>query len=149
MKKLFLSGVVFTALAVGPALAADMPRKAPVYMPPPPPVLSWNGWYVGLNAGAHWFNNSDIDIVSAPAFNCSGCVTDILNQAVVGGTANLSNGNKVGFIGGGQIGYNWQVTNWLWGIEADFQGIGQSNDGVTATTAVLANNGLPIITNLD
>ena len=31
MKKLLLSGVAFIALAVGPALAADLPRKAPAY----------------------------------------------------------------------------------------------------------------------
>jgi outer membrane immunogenic protein len=118
-------------------------------MPPPVPVLSWTGWYAGLNAGATWSNNKDIDIVSAGVFNPIGFVPDIMNQGAAGATANLSNGNKVGFIGGGQIGYNWQVTNWLWGIEADIQGIGQSSNGVTATTSVLANNGLPIITNLD
>ena len=26
-----------------------------------------------------------------------------------------------GVIGGGQIGYNWQVQNWVWGLEADIQ----------------------------
>jgi outer membrane immunogenic protein len=41
-------------LAVGPALAADLPRKAPPPVVPPPPVLSWTGFYVGLNAGAVW-----------------------------------------------------------------------------------------------
>ena len=30
-----------------------------------------------------------------------------------------------GVIGGGQIGYNWQVQNWVWGLEADIQGSGQ------------------------
>ena len=30
-----------------------------------------------------------------------------------------------GIIGGGQIGYNWQVQNWVWGLEADIQGSDQ------------------------
>ncbi|MGC2827548.1 MAG: outer membrane beta-barrel protein, partial [Pseudolabrys sp.] len=42
------------------------------------------------------------------------------------------------------------VTNWVWGIEADVQGIGNNNgNNSTAQTSVLANNGLPIITQLD
>jgi outer membrane immunogenic protein len=147
LKQYLLAGAV--CLVPLAASAADLPRKAPAYMPPPVPVLSWTGWYAGLNAGAAWSNNKDIDIVSAGVFNPIGFVPDIMNQGAAGATTSLSNGNKVGFIGGGQIGYNWQVTNWLWGVEADIQGIGQSSNGVTATTSVLANNGLPIITTLD
>jgi len=140
-----VSAIAFTQIAS----AADLPRKAPG--PPPPPVVSWTGWYVGLNAGAIWSNNNDTDIVSAGVFNPAGFVPDIMNQGARGATASLSNGgNNAGFIGGGQIGYNWQVTNWLWGIEADIQGIGNNNgNNSTATTSVLANNLVPIITQLD
>jgi outer membrane immunogenic protein len=35
--------------------------------------------------------------------------------------------NMNGVVGGGQIGYNSQMQNWLWGLEADFQGTGQSS----------------------
>jgi outer membrane immunogenic protein len=140
-----VSATAFTQIAS----AADLPRKAPAYVPPPAPVLSWTGWNVGLNAGATWFNNNNINIVSAGVFNPAGFNPDIMNQGAAGATANLSNGNKVGFIGGGQIGYNWQFTNWVAGIEADIQGISQSGGNVTATTSVLANNGVPIITTLD
>ena len=34
-----------------------------------------------------------------------------------------------GVIGGGQLGYNWQVNQWVLGLEADFQGSGQKGDG--------------------
>jgi outer membrane immunogenic protein len=37
-----------------------------------------------------------------------------------------------GFIGGGQLGYNWQAGNWVYGFEADFQGTGQ-NGSANAT----------------
>jgi outer membrane immunogenic protein len=42
-----------------------------------------------------------------------------------------------GFIGGGQVGYNYQVGNWVWGVEGEFSGttIGASESlmGFTAT----------------
>jgi opacity protein-like surface antigen len=42
------------------ASAADLPRKAPAYIPLSPPILSWTGWYAGLNAGGMW-SNQDVD----------------------------------------------------------------------------------------
>jgi len=90
------------ALALGaavPAQAADLPR--PVYKAPPayiPAYFSWTGFYIGLNAGYGWARLTD--------------------------TAGASVDPK-GFIGGGQIGYNWQVNNFVFGLEADFQGSSQ------------------------
>jgi opacity protein-like surface antigen len=46
MRKLLLAGIAFGAL-IAPAIAADMPIKAPAYVPP----LAWSGFYAGLNAG--------------------------------------------------------------------------------------------------
>jgi len=99
------------ALALGaavPAQAADLPR--PVYKAPPayiPAYFSWTGFYIGLNAGYGWARLTD--------------------------TAGASVDPK-GFIGGGQIGYNWQVSSFVLGVEADFQGSGQKESftGVTA-----------------
>jgi outer membrane immunogenic protein len=115
MKKLFLSGVVFTALAVGPALAADLPRKAPAYMPPPPP-FSWTGFYIGVNAGGAWADN---DFTSTP--NNAWLVAEgPAEVAFLSGLQSPSFGNS-GFTGGGQIGYNWQVNQWVFGLEADIR----------------------------
>lgn len=51
MKKFLLASVALAAIA-GPAMAADMPIKAP----PPPPVVyyDWTGAYIGFNAGSTW-----------------------------------------------------------------------------------------------
>ena len=54
---LLLADEVF---ARAPALAADMPVKAP----PPAPVNSWTGFYVGGNVGGSW-GNSPTDIAGS------------------------------------------------------------------------------------
>jgi hypothetical protein len=36
MRKLLLAGVAYSAFAVGPALAADLAVRAPIYKAPPP-----------------------------------------------------------------------------------------------------------------
>ena len=37
------------------ASAADLPRKAPAYTPPPlPPAFTWTGCYIGAHAGGGW-----------------------------------------------------------------------------------------------
>ena len=128
------------------ASAADLPVKAPP--PPPPPVYNWTGFYIGGNVGATWGNN-DVNVVSVGVFNPAGLVPDILNQGAAGATTNLNRNNDGRFIGGAQIGYNWQAANWVYGIEADIQGIANNNSNFTATTSVPANNGSPILTTLN
>ena len=94
------------------AAAADLPRKAPAYTPPPPvPVFSWTGFYVGVNGGYGWHaGDSDVTAVNVE-----------ISEAL---TAHRSAHSKSqGWFGGGQIGYNWQFApQWVAGIEADIQG---------------------------
>jgi len=97
------------------ASAADLPRKAPVYTPPPPQMFSWTGFYVGGNAG--WGSLRD----NGETF----CVNPfgVLNGP--GCSAQTATGDQIrgdGFIGGAQAGYNWQLNNWVLGVEADIQG---------------------------
>jgi outer membrane immunogenic protein len=124
MKNRFLTGVSFVALAVAsPAIAADMPIKAPVYKAPVEAAYNWTGWYVGANAGAVW-GESDVTSSapctatrSPPGYFCT-TTNGLANGAAVGtaGTGSLS-GN--GFTGGVQAGHNWQNGQTVVGLEAD------------------------------
>jgi outer membrane immunogenic protein len=103
------------------ASAADLPVKAPMYTKAPvvAPLYNWTGFYIGLNAGYSW-GRQDNDLVN-----------------VVTGVTEFSNSDHLnGFIGGGQIGYNWQVNQWVFGLEADFQGSGQKGDGTFFIAAI-------------
>ena len=86
-----------SAVGMASAFAADMPMK---YAPTPVavPMLSWTGFYAGLNAGYGW--------------------------ASVGDT--VGSNDLGGFVGGGQLGYNWQTGPVVFGLEGDFQGSSQS-----------------------
>jgi outer membrane immunogenic protein len=141
MKKL-ASSVAALALSAGAALAADLPsRKAPILPPPPPPM--WTGFYVGLNAGGTWTNsNGQYQGVGPAAVDpfwprngssaeSAGYIAAFSAAASATGS---NSGNKGGFIGGGQIGYNWQFYNsFVAGLEADIQGIASSNNGGGST----------------
>jgi outer membrane immunogenic protein len=132
MRKLLVVSAALAALVGSPALAADM--AAPVYKAPPPPapVWSWTGFYIGVNAG--WKGINSAGMASAPndaataGFN-AGCI------AAGACPQNYGNASGNGFIGGGQVGYNWQFQNYLVGLETDFDGTtarATRNIGVTA-----------------
>jgi outer membrane immunogenic protein len=110
----------FSDLAVGALFLAPLP-VAPLY--------SWSGFYAGANAGYAWSNvqaNSTATPTSAnPNFLFSPDFATALGSL---GTYSLRN-HRDGFVGGGQIGYNWQLTNWIAGLEADIQGLSHNNTG--------------------
>jgi outer membrane immunogenic protein len=93
--------VSVSALALGiggSALAADLPVKARPAPVMAEPIASWSGLYIGAHVGGAW-GTIESDFVSPPA-------------TIASGTLN-------GFIGGGQIGYNFQNGPIVFGIEAD------------------------------
>jgi outer membrane immunogenic protein len=89
-----------------------------------PPVeqvaYGWTGWYVGGNAGySRGKVNSD--------FNDPGFLLGL--DGPFGGSSPGSLPSSFpaslkpkGFIGGVQVGYNWQAEQWVFGLETDFQG---------------------------
>ena len=56
MKKLAICVIAVAALTGTPVLAADMATKGAPPPPEPPPVFSWAGLYIGLNAGGAFDN---------------------------------------------------------------------------------------------
>jgi outer membrane immunogenic protein len=136
MKRVVISAVVLAA-SIGSALAADLSSmKAPPPANVPPPPL-WTGGYIGLNAGGTWAGGSSVTTYGTPGYN---------NPAVAGGAvgaiplsaalaaASVISVNNGGFIGGGQVGYNYQFySNLVVGAEADIQGVaGQSSVGTAS-----------------
>ena len=104
-----------TVLFAGPALAADLPLKAPAM---PLVVSSWTGWYVGLNAGYHW-GGECVNTVTRNIFSVGGLNGNIGGAVATQGTGAVCPADK-GFIGGGQLGYNWQINpSIVAGLEAE------------------------------
>lgn len=120
------SVLALTAVAlVGPAMAADMPVKA-VPRAVAPAVYNWSGLYVGAHVGGGWSEKCFNQVSPAAPFSDTGCH------------------DSSGLLGGGQVGYNWQQSNWLFGIEVsgsalDLSGshrppLGSVNDNLTVSS---------------
>ncbi|MFH1344841.1 MAG: outer membrane beta-barrel protein [Pseudomonadota bacterium] len=111
MKQILAALTVLVSGAVG-ASAADMAVKAR----PLAAVYNWTGFYIGGNIGYGWGQNTNpfVSFVDPapqvgfdPYFAAGGNVFPNLKPA--------------GIIGGGQIGYNWQMNQFVLGAVADFQ----------------------------
>jgi outer membrane immunogenic protein len=155
MKKFALSFTALALTAAGAFAADLPSRKGPpVLPPPPPPPPIWTGFYAGLNAGYGFGTNGNVQSAvwgqdatvyngfgkSAPWGNPVGPAgnlhyhpnVNLLNEinnsfptgAGLSQSGSFSN-TQNGFIGGGQIGYNFQWgPNFVIGLEADIQGTG-------------------------
>jgi outer membrane immunogenic protein len=117
-RQLLLSTAVGLILASRAALAADMPAKAPPQLAPAQ-YYSWSGFYVGAHAGYGWSADPGVTCVQEP-----GAQTPCMSPAGFSGSTFLGapDVNAKGFLAGLQLGYNWQSSNWLFGIETDFSG---------------------------
>jgi len=144
--KSFLRGA--TALAgiviAGSAFAADLPRRAapPVFVPVP--VFTWTGFYAGFNAGYGFDASNDtggpaVIVAASPIYTASPVA---INGVPVGAGAFGGRNSNEGFVGGGQIGYNYQFTpgsGVVVGIEADAQYVdfGRSRNTYTPIVGTL------------
>jgi outer membrane autotransporter protein len=82
-----------------PAVRSPLVAKAPIYKAPTvPAAYNWAGFYIGAYLGASW-GFADLTFLDD------------------GATAHP---RFAGFLGGGEIGYNYQVDKWVFGLEGDF-----------------------------
>ena len=116
MKKLLAGCLALGALTLG-ANAADI--RAPVYKAPavvPAVAYNWTGFYIGGNAGYDWTKSTDT-VTAVPG--AGSAAPGLINNGSVATSLPL---DPKGFIGGGQIGFNWQLsTMWVVGLETDLQ----------------------------
>jgi outer membrane immunogenic protein len=86
------------------AWAADLgrPAPAPVYTKAPmvAPPLTWTGCHLGGNIGGAFIHNKDKDPTA--------------------GDADLGSDSPSGFIGGGQVGCDYQAGPWVFGVQGMF-----------------------------
>ncbi|UPK00441.1 outer membrane beta-barrel protein [Bradyrhizobium sp. 170] len=114
--------IAVAALAMGSmsASAADLAArpytKAPIAVAP---VYNWGGFYIGGHVGGAWTNQEWINTANTTLFG------------------DLSPGDGFrqrgsGIFGGGHAGYNWQASNFVFGIEGTISGL--DNRGTVLNT---------------
>lgn len=129
MKKIVLAlGLLGVASS---AQAADLRARMPVKAPPPMvAIYNWTGFYIGGHVGGAFSRSPAVTTVTAGgAFSSAGGSTDSA------------------FLGGGQIGYNWQFSpNWVFGIEADVSAsdIRNGYTGVAGATTASYRQGIDL-----
>jgi outer membrane immunogenic protein len=87
------------------ALAADL-GPPPTYAPPPVPIFTWAGFYIGGQIGYQWGASQNVELYE-PA--------GVFLLYLPGHDDN-------GVVGGAHIGYNWQISQFVFGLEGDVNG---------------------------
>ena len=138
MQNVLLASMLVSFLATGSAaMSAEWTPHPASYKPAPTKLYSWEGLYLGANAGYAWGSNSDVDP------GAHGVQTGVFSDGPAQLAAQLAGlapigVNAKGSLGGGQIGYNWQVGALVWGIETDF-------DGTHVSGSTARNSDNPVI----
>ena len=103
MKRVVLIGLALAVLVTSSGHAAELSRPAPAYKaPPPPPIFTWTGFYLGGNFGGVWSHDT---------------VRDDFGLGFVTGRSGAV------LFGGGQAGYNYEFGGgFVLGVEAEWDG---------------------------
>jgi outer membrane immunogenic protein len=131
MKTLWLALAVVMLVFGHSAMAADFPFGAPFYRPLPRFAVPtyWTGCYIGGNVGGVW----ESDTTSITAVDPTGIAAVALAAGAIPTSFNYGRTNA---IGGAQLGCNYQVSNWVFGIETDIDGT-RLDGGQTISTSAL------------
>jgi outer membrane immunogenic protein len=104
MKKIVMIAAALAVVAM-PAGAADLLVKARA--PAPIPVWSWTGFYIGGNVGGAWAKS---DWLEDPSLSGAGGPFPGFVDASI---------NPASFVGGGQVGFDYQTGRTVFGVQAD------------------------------
>jgi outer membrane immunogenic protein len=120
--------ITATCVALGgSAFAADLPARSapPVYVPPPPlPIFTWTGVYVGGQVGYEWGRSSSSIFPTGTG---------------PGAGVGLGGFNSSGVVGGAHIGYNYQINQFVVGVEGDVNGSSYRGNNSFAAFGALGN----------
>jgi outer membrane immunogenic protein len=72
---------------------------------------SWTGFYVGVHGGGAWGHSRSTNVPPSDGFDEGAVPTSV-------------SVNPTGWLAGVQAGYNYQVNNWLFGLEGEFGYLG-------------------------
>jgi outer membrane immunogenic protein len=112
--KLVAAALAVSAIAgINAASAADMPAHAWLKADPvqvTSPIYDWTGIYVGLEGGGSWGTSHHVNAAT--------------------GLNTTNNFDVNGGLGGVTVGVNWQVTQWVFGLEGDASWAGQRGSSV-------------------
>jgi outer membrane immunogenic protein len=102
MKRVIVLAAAAFTVGAAPAVAADLPARAPAQYTKAPAIVEaaydWSGFYIGINGGG---------------------ATGSVNWALDNGGGNEGSHSPSGGTVGGQVGYRWQTMGgWVFGAEA-------------------------------
>jgi outer membrane immunogenic protein len=129
-RKLLLASVGAMVLIGSAAFAADLPVYAP-----PAPIFTWTGIYIGGQIGYAWASGNNNFTGFDPFFPRPPAIVGAQPLLAAGGGTFLSSsagGTPSGVIGGANVGYNYQINQWVLGIEGSVDGTSLSNTAVVA-----------------
>lgn len=126
---------------------ASASSKGSLYVQPSSLPPLWTGFYAGVNAGHIFGGGSSLNTTAADAFDTGRTFFGAASAASA--TSNVSLNNS-GFIGGGQIGYNYQFADgFVAGIEADIQGLTVRGADTVWGSAPEKITNIPLVTTTD
>ncbi|WP_312016247.1 outer membrane beta-barrel protein [Bradyrhizobium liaoningense] len=122
MNKILFGAIGIVAMGLSaPASAADMAARPYTKAPAPmvATIYDWSGFYIGINGGG------------GTSRKCWDFVTPVTGVLVGEGCH-----NAVGGTVGGQVGYRWQSTNWVFGLEGQGNWADFSGDNISGATGL-------------